>query len=300
MQSKTRQESVAARIRSVVQKRHHEVQQTFPDVQLNVQALSEKVAAVLGTHFPKGSTAAEFDPATTQFLDSLRWEELFLTTACAAGDGAAWKAFHLRYHAVIQKAGRCCAQNSSEAEELSESMMSALFLPISTASGKKTSKIAQYDGLGSLEGWLKVVVSRMAIDQVRRSQRLVSLEDLETEPDSLRSGESKTSSAEIDLPKASQMFLASLNHAMDQLDAQERLILGMYYLKDLNLKEIGRLLRVHESTVSRTLDRLKKQLRKSVEKHLRDHFRVRAAEVPQLIEMAHLEVEVDFKRVLTE
>jgi DNA-directed RNA polymerase specialized sigma24 family protein len=139
------------------------------------------------------------------------------------GDGAAWNAFHLRYHAVIQKAGRCCAQNSSDAEELSESMMSALFLPISTAAGKKTNKIAQYNGLGSLEGWLKVVVSRMAIDQVRRSQRLVSLEDLETEPDSLRSGEPKSaSSTEIDLPKASKMFLASLNHSMNQLDAQEK------------------------------------------------------------------------------
>ena len=102
-------------------------------------------------------------------------------------------------------------------------MMSALFLPISTAAGKKTNKIAQYNGLGSLEGWLKVVVSRMAIDQVRRSQRLVSLEDLETEPDSLRSGEPKSaSSTEIDLPKASKMFLASLNHSMNQLDAQEK------------------------------------------------------------------------------
>jgi RNA polymerase sigma-70 factor len=301
VQSETWREPIATHIQPVVQKRHHEAQQTFPDVRLDLQAFVQKVAAVLEKHLPQRSNEAEFNLTKTQFLDNLRWEELFLTTACASGDEAAWKTFHSRYHAVIQKAARYCAENNSEAQELSDSLMSDLFLPISTESGKKTNKVGQYDGLGSLEGWIKVVVSRLAIDQIRRSQRQVSLEELETDPASLRGGGRESGCGnDIDLPKASRMFSASLNHAAEQLSAQEKLILSLYYLRDLNLKEIGRTLRVHESTVSRTLDRLKKQLRKSVERHLREHFQVRAAEVPQLIEMAHLEVDVDLKRILAE
>jgi RNA polymerase sigma-70 factor (ECF subfamily) len=301
MQSETWREGAAAEIRSAVQKRHREAQQTFPDVRLDLQVLVQKVLAILGTRLPQRLDEAQFNVTATQFLNDLKWEALFLTTACASGDQAAWKIFDLRYRSVIQKAARYCSENYSEARELSDSLLSELFLPFSTESGEKTCKIGQYDGLGSLEGWIKVVVSRLAIDQIRRSQRQVSLEDLETDPTTLRGGvrESGTD-GEMDLPKASKMFIASLNHAMEQLNAREKLILSLYYLRDLSLKEIGDMLRVHESTVSRTLNRLKKQLRKSVERHLREHFQVRSGEVSQLIEMAHLEVDVDLKRILTQ
>jgi RNA polymerase sigma-70 factor len=301
MRSEISREATAAGIQSAVQKRHREAQQTFPDVQLDLQVFVQKVVTILGKHLPQRLNEAEFNLNITQFLGSLKWEALFLTTACASGDEAAWRIFHSRYHSVIQKAARYCSENYSEAHEVSDSLMSELFLPISTESGEKTNKIAQYDGLGSLEGWIKVVVSRLAIDQIRRSQRQVSLEDLETDPSSLRGGgrESGTGN-DMDLPGASKMFITSLDHAMEQLNVQEKLILSLYYLRDVSLKEIGGMLRVHESTVSRSLDRLKKQLRKRVERHLREHFQVRSAEVPQLIEMAHLEVDVDLKRMLTE
>jgi RNA polymerase sigma-70 factor (ECF subfamily) len=301
MHSQTWPEKVAADIQSAVQKRHCEVQQTFPDVRLDLRLFVKKVVAILGKHLPPRLGEAEFSQTASQFLNGLKWEALFLTTACSSGDEAAWRIFNSRYRSVIQKAAQYCSENYSEAKELSDSLLSELFLPISTESGKKTNKIGQYDGLGSLEGWIKVVVSRLAIDQIRRSQRQVSLEDLETDPTSLRGGgqESGTGS-DMDLPRASKMFVTSLNRAMEQLNAQEKMILSLYYLRDLSLKEIGGILRVHESTISRTLDRLKKQLRKSVEKHLREHFRVRSAEVSQLIEMAHLEVDVDLKRILIE
>jgi RNA polymerase sigma-70 factor len=301
VQSETREEFAAAHLRSAVEEHYRQAKEISRDIRLDLETLLEKVAAVLRKRFPQQLNRRELDGAPTQFLDGLRWEELFLTTACASGDGGAWKAFHLRYHRVIQQAARYCTENASEAQELSESMMSDLFLPISASSGKKTSKIGQYDGTGSLEGWIKVVVTRMSIDQIRRSRKQVSLEDLAMEPESrARTQEEVGPSIGMDVPAASKMFLASLNHAMNQLSAQEKLILSLYYQRDLSLKEIGRLIKVHESTVSRTLDRLKKQVRKSVERHLRDHFRVRAAEVPQLIEVAHLEADIDLKNMLAE
>jgi len=299
--SETHQEFIAAPLRLAVEKRHRQIQETFQDIRLDLDYFLQKVAAVMGKRFPQQASRSQLDGARTEFLDALKWEELFLTTACASGDGAAWKAFHLRYHAVIQKAARYCTENSSEAQELSESMMSDLFLPASKSSGQRISKIGQYDGIGSLEGWIKVVVSRMAIDQIRRSQKQVSLEEIETKQQSrIERSPDAGSGVGTDVARASQMFQTSLNHALKQLDAQEKLILSLYYLKGVNLKEIGKLLRVHESTVSRTLDRVKRQLRKSVEKHLRDHFRVKAVEVPQLIQVAHLQADVDLKKILAD
>jgi RNA polymerase sigma-70 factor len=299
--SETRQEFIAAPLRSAVEKRHRQIQEAFEDIRLDLDYFLHKVAAVMRKRFPQQASRAQLDGATTEFLDSLKWEELFLTTACASGDGAAWKAFHLRYHAVIQKAARYCTENSSEAQELSESMMSDLFLPASKGSGQRLSKIGQYDGIGSLEGWIKVVVSRMAIDRIRRLQKQVSLEEIEVEqPSRTETSPDMGTGVGTDVARASQMFQSSLNHALKQLETQEKLILSLYYLKDVNLKEIGKLLRVHESTISRTLDRVRRQLRKSVEKHLRDHFRVKAVEVPQLIQVAHLQADVELKKILAD
>ena len=301
MRSEILREAASVGIHSLVQKRYREAQQAFPDVRLDPDVFVRKIMAVLRKHLPQQLQEDEFELAATQFLDGLKWEALFLTTACASGDEVAWRIFHSRYSALVHKTARYCSENYSQAQDLSESLMSELFLPMSTESGAQTSKISQYDGIGSLEGWIKVVLSRLAIDQIRRSQRQVSLNDLEADLSSSRVGRRENAAgADLDLPRASRMFLISLDHAMEQLNSQEKLILRMYFLNNISLREIGTVLRVHESTVSRTLDRIKKQLRKSVERYLREHFRLRSAEVPQLIETVHLEVDVDLKGMLTE
>ena len=52
------------------------------------------------------------------------------------------------------------------------------------------------------------------------------------------------------------------------LAPRERLILACYYVDQLTLAEIGRMLREHESTVSRQLERLRRALHESVEEAL--------------------------------
>ncbi len=49
-----------------------------------------------------------------------------------------------------------------------------------------------------------------------------------------------------------------------RLPAEERFILASYYLDDRTLAEIARTLAVHESTISRKLDKLAKSLRKQI------------------------------------
>ena len=53
------------------------------------------------------------------------------------------------------------------------------------------------------------------------------------------------------------------------LDARDRKRLRLYYAQDCTLAEIGRELCEHESSVSRNLDRIRKQLRETVEGLLR-------------------------------
>jgi RNA polymerase sigma-70 factor (ECF subfamily) len=56
--------------------------------------------------------------------------------------------------------------------------------------------------------------------------------------------------------------------SLAQCDAEERFLLASYYLDGHTLADIGRQMRVHESTISRKLVRLTGDLRKRVKKHL--------------------------------
>jgi len=56
--------------------------------------------------------------------------------------------------------------------------------------------------------------------------------------------------------------------ALTELSNEERFLLASYYLDQRTLANIGRQLCVHESTISRKLEKLAKELRKRVRKRL--------------------------------
>jgi RNA polymerase sigma-70 factor (ECF subfamily) len=54
------------------------------------------------------------------------------------------------------------------------------------------------------------------------------------------------------------------DEALAALAAEDRFVLAAYYLDGRTLAEIARMLSVHESTISRKLDKLAKSLRKQI------------------------------------
>ena len=290
---------LVAAIHSRADKEWRLASQTHSQFSLPLQQFAAKVLRIAEKHV-SGFTSGEVSPeqAVAQLLDNLKWSDLFLTTACASGDSLAWEGFRRQYRSVIHIAALKTSTNASEAAELSDTLLTDLFLPHESGHGE--SKIAQYHGLGSLEGWLKVVVHRMAIDQIRFHQRDIPMEELEVElPSNSSHGRADETVEERDIHRAQEMVSQCLTTALEQLSAQERLVLNLYYLKGVNLKGIGQFLKAHESTASRLLDRLKTQLQKSVNKQLQEKFKVRKTEIPHLIELAQGHLEIDLKRILS-
>jgi RNA polymerase sigma-70 factor len=292
--------ALVAPIHARVEREWHVASRTHSQVTLPLQQFAEKVVRVAEKHVSSLATGDVSQEQTVlQLLDNLKWSDLFLTTACAAGDGAAWEVFRRQYRSVIHSAALKTSTSASEAAELSDTLLTDLFLP--HESGRGESKIAQYHGLGSLEGWIKVVVHRMAIDQIRLHRRDVPIEDLEGElPSNSAHGRTDESIKERDTHRARDMVSQCLTTALEQLDAQERLVLNLYFLNGVNLKGIGQFLKAHESTASRLIERLKTQLHKSVNKQLQEKFKVRKTEVPHLIELAQGHLEIDLKKILSQ
>ena len=285
---------------------YKEAQSAFPIVQLEFAAFVRKVVEVLERYVPapwieNKSDRQALAECALQFLDKLKWKELFLTTACANGSESAWLVFQSRYTDCVLKASYGCSENASEAHELADTLMGDLFLPTGYRQTSTPSKISQYQGIGSLEGWLRVIITRKKIDHARACRKHVPIDDQDSE-----SGLPLASSATSELVEAKERHIAvsavtqSLQSAISQLNDQDRLVIELHYFRKVNLKNLASLLNVHESTVSRRVKQICRELQKSVERHLMEKHEVRRREVQGYVRMALSENEVELRKMFAE
>lgn len=217
----------------------------------------ESFAAILlevGTKHA-GATASENEVRI--LLTSLRVDELALARACAAGINSAWEIFLTRYREKLYQSALRIAREDSAARELADTLYADLY-GMNTREGQRVSKLASYTGRGSLEGWLRTVLAQEYVNRYRRTRRLVSLDEESEEGIQFRAPDPEPA------PSSDNRLAQATDEALSFLSAEDRMILSAYYLDERTLAEIARMLRVHESTISRKLDKLTKALRKQI------------------------------------
>lgn len=215
------------------------------------------------------------------FVDELRADDLCLIVACEGGDEKAWDYLVKNFDQTVKSAARKIARNNDDAEDLASSIWAELYGLKHDKDGKLRTKLSYYSGRGSLAGWLRAVVSQLAIDEFRKLSRFVQIEE-NREFENLANESSEKSEnnsvvAHSDNPeqifseKQTRKDVAdALKKAIDELGAEDKLILKLYYFDDLKLKDIGATLGFHEATASRKLVRVQTEIRKSVERILKN------------------------------
>ena len=202
--------------------------------------------------------AADVDArAIRELYLSLRVEELALARACAAGSEPAWEVFMARYREKLYDIAGYIAKESSAARELADSLYADLY-GTRAREGQRVSKLTSYTGRGWLEGWLRTVMAQEFVNRYRRQRRLVSLDEESEEGTQFAAAEPEPASV------ADPRVEAATDQALAALPAEDRLVLASYYLDGRTLAEIARTLGVHESTISRKLDKVAKSLRKKI------------------------------------
>ena len=91
---------------------------------------------------------------------------------------------------------------------------------------------------------------------------------------------------------------AGLELALKTLAPQDRLRMGYYYRHELSLKEIGRLMGEHESTVSRKLARTRHQLKNEIERRLREIDMLSQDQIRLCYDFAAGDLQFDLTRAL--
>ncbi|QOD62487.1 RNA polymerase sigma factor [Polaribacter haliotis] len=118
------------------------------------------------------------------------------------------------------------------------------------------SKIKQYNGNGSFEGWLKRITINTALLKYREKSPLQIVKELpETEEET-----------EIDL-ESSIFNVDVLLDFIQKLPDRYRLVFNLYVLDNYSHKEIATLLNISEGTSKSNLSRARKILKEQLEIH---------------------------------
>lgn len=207
-----------------------------------------------------GSIAAKYgasEMALGDFYSSLKLEDLVIARGCAKGNDKAWEIFLTRYRENLFDSARQITREETSARELADSMYADLFGTTAKA-GERVSKLSSYTGRGSLEGWLRTVLAQEWVNRYRKQKRVVSLDE------ELERGVQFASVAEEGLKQATAPLIVATDATLAALPAEDRYVLASYFLDKRTLAEIARTLGVHESTVSRKVEKLVKNIRKQI------------------------------------
>ena len=214
------------------------------------------------------------------FIDELRADDLCLVLACEKSDETAWSDLVKMQDKTVKAAAWKCTPKAEDADDLASSIWAELYGLKHDREGKLKSKLSYYSGRGSLGGWLRAIVSQLAVDQFRKQSRFVQVEEArEFENLANESAEKSENLAVIshhdnaedifDEKQLTRDVSKALNQAIAGLGADDKLLLKLYYYDEIKLKEIGQTFGYHEATASRKIVRIQTEIRHSVEKILK-------------------------------
>jgi RNA polymerase sigma factor (sigma-70 family) len=275
----------AARIRSF-SARQALIDQLFTDSGAQSWGLQRDVfAAALEQSARK--RFSEESPAPVQleeYLSTLHLQDLALACACAEGRTDAWDHFVSNFRGYLRSAAAAilrCPPQSPAACELADSLFADLY---GLGEGANRRSLFRYfHGRSALKTWLRAVLAQRHVDAIRASRRFTEIDGADGEavlpaarPPApyKKTPHGKTGSGDdpVGDPHRAELvalFRRTLEVALGLLEPRDKERLRLYYAAEQTLAEIGRKLGEHESSVSRHLDRTRRQLRQEVEQALR-------------------------------
>jgi len=216
------------------------------------QRLEEEVRAH-GLPVDAALVDAALAPLVAQNDAQLALGDLYLARACARGDGPALRRFETLYGPTFDRAiGRSPTLGMSAAE-FRQLVLDRLFV----ASPGTAPRIMQYEGRGSLEGWLRVMTSRLVIDLSRARKRPRASGD-EGMVERMSDGQ------DTEMAVLRHAYGPALEQAFARglaaLDVRQRNLLRHRYLHEVSADALAKMYGIHRATMFGWLDKARAAL----------------------------------------
>lgn len=172
---------------------------------------------------------------------SKREDDKILVEGCLQNDRKLQKQLYQKYFKSMFQICLSYSGNRTEAKDI----MQEAFIKVFTGLDK-------FNGKGSLEGWIRRIVTNTAIDYFRQRKRLVFREEFPDEPEE----EERGSYTFQDL--TNEVVL----HYVNQLPDGARVVFNLFAVEGLQHKEIAKKLSISEGTSKSQYKRARNLLKK--------------------------------------
>jgi RNA polymerase sigma-70 factor len=224
----------------------------YGDIGLSGDSFVAYVWSIVFKHLGEGPS----EDSVIDFVKRLHLRDLYLVCGCVRESQKAWLAMDICYRKFVTDLVRFSYRNGADAEEVADCIVVSLYMP--DRSGHH--RIASYDGRSSLATWLRVIVANRAINDSHNG-RISYTGTIPDIPDRLA-----LLGIELTLRERRyrRVLRDSLTCAFSEITTRERLMLLWRYEEEMQLGEIAKLLGIHQSNVTRQLNRLTARLRSTV------------------------------------
>lgn len=241
------------------------------------------------------SGAVESDTVEA-YLDTIHAEDLALAVACKNGNARAWEHFISSLRPPLYAAARAIAGDEMRGRELADSLWAELY-GLEVRDGRRRSILEYFHGRSSILTWMRALLAQRHVDYIRSQSRIQPLDD-GVEDSQVNRNSNHDDASEPERARYVRMLGMALDIALKTLAPQDRMRMAYYYRHELSLKEIGRLMGEHESTVSRKLARTRDQLKSEIEQRLRDIDLLSQAQIRLCYDFAAGDLQFDLARAL--
>lgn len=217
------------------------------------ESLEERIGREVDIRFPL--TPAAFAARVQERLGAdaaagrLWLDDLYLATACAGGEEAAWRELERRHFDYVRAFARRFGLPDGDAADVAQAVLGDLW---------RKGAMASYAGRSALRTWLGALVTNAALNARVRQSRMAA-------------APATAPAVEPPDPDAGAMagvLAECTREALGHLPAADRLLVRLYYGDGLTLEEIVAVEGTSKATLSRGLKRIRGELRGGFERAL--------------------------------
>ena len=231
------------------------------------------------------------DPAVT--LSKLHVGDLYLAHGCELGIPAALSAFASTYLSTIDLYLEHFRNSAVRSEEVRRELEDTLLFGRRTPPGR----IGQYRGNGPLRNFVATAARNLAISMLRsRERHMVSdFDNLAAQLGSASEGTDSMATA-----RDEGVVRDALRSALLGLDRRQRTIVRLHLVRGVTFTKIARMLKVNQSTVSRTFDAALHTLYRAIRRELRELHGMSESEMQSIIHDVRGRLELTWSRISCE
>lgn len=262
----------------VLQHMIDEARRAWPTVELS----SEEFVDYLATRVRPGEDAAAL-------LPQLKVADLYLACAAERRRPGAVTAFEQTFIRRVGQFVRGIDTTATFVADVTQAIRIKLLV-----GNDGYGKLSRYSGRGSLESWVRAVAVRTAYD-LRRTEVHTHRND-ECALDMIAASDDPA----LDLlwERYHREVRAAVEDGLAALPARDRTLLRLYVLERVPAAQIGKLYRVHETTVLRWIAQARKAVVGHVRTSLVRSLQLSAVEFDELLAMLRSRLDLSVRRLL--